>query len=66
MINLGQLPLIRAPRGNAAEMVARKLDARLRDHLATGRNSNLFSAGSDNSFGRPRECFSLSSLIRRD
>jgi hypothetical protein len=53
---MGQLPLIRAPRGNAAEMVARKLDSRLRDHVATSsRSGNLFgSSGAEGGFGRPR------------
>lgn len=56
---MGQLPLIRAPRGNAAEMVARKLDTKLRDHLAASRGGNVFSQGSggtgglDGAFGRP-------------
>lgn len=47
----GQLPIIRCPRGNAAEMVARKLDSRLRDHLlstsssrSSGSGGNLFSS----------------------
>lgn len=56
LVTMGQLPIIRAPRGNAAEMVARKVDARLRDHLAASRGSNAFSAsgtGADGSFGRP-------------
>lgn len=53
----GQLPIIRAPRGNAAEMVARKLDSRLRDHIASSRGGNVFSnssGGPDGGFGRPR------------
>lgn len=57
LVTMGQLPIIRAPRGNAAEMVARKVDARLRDHLASSRGSNAFSASgtaADGSFGRPR------------
>jgi hypothetical protein len=29
------MPIIRSPRGNAAEMVARKLDSKLRDHIAS-------------------------------
>ncbi|KAJ3343785.1 Vesicle trafficking between the ER and Golgi [Gonapodya sp. JEL0774] len=39
---LGSIPVIRAARGNAAEMVAQKLDSRLRDHLSNSRN-NLFT-----------------------
>jgi hypothetical protein len=32
---VGFIPIIRCPRGNAAEMVSRKLDAKLRDHIAS-------------------------------
>ncbi|BGO89095.1 hypothetical protein NBRC10512_003840 [Rhodotorula toruloides] len=55
LVTMGQLPIIRAPRGNAAEMVARKLDSRLRDHMASSRGVNAFSGGvgGDGSFGRP-------------
>ncbi|KAL8279287.1 hypothetical protein RQP46_008324 [Phenoliferia psychrophenolica] len=57
LVTMGQLPLIRAPRGNAAEMVARKLDSRLRDHVASSRGGNVFSgssgSGGDGAFGRP-------------
>lgn len=35
------MPIIRCPRGNAAEMVAKKLDKKLRDNLFDARN-NLF------------------------
>lgn len=65
LVTMGQLPLIRAPRGNAAEMVARKLDARLRDHVASSRGGqNAFSASGgaagEGAFGRP--CKSTSSF----
>ncbi|KAK0531392.1 Vesicle trafficking between the ER and Golgi [Tilletia horrida] len=33
LATLGQLPIIRAPRGNAAELVARKVDAKIREHI---------------------------------
>lgn len=36
---LGTVPIIRAPKGNAAEMVAEKLDKRLKDNLRDTRNS---------------------------
>lgn len=50
---LGQVPIIRCPRGNAAEMVALKLDARLRDQVHS-RTSNAFNDTSSNtSFSRP-------------
>ncbi|KAE8543693.1 hypothetical protein D1P53_000409 [Cryptococcus gattii VGV] len=32
---MNMVPIIRCPRGNAAEMVARRLDAKLRDHIAS-------------------------------
>lgn len=36
------MPFIRAPRGAAAEQVARKLDSKIRDHLSSGgTNANL-------------------------
>eukprot|EP00753_Platysulcus_tardus_P007840 PLAT15505.2.p1 GENE.PLAT15505.2~~PLAT15505.2.p1 ORF type:complete len:929 (-),score=487.23 PLAT15505.2:123-2909(-) len=45
------VPIIRAPRGGPAEMVAKKLDAMLREHLLGG--SRLFDAGAARSFSRP-------------
>ncbi|CCO26226.1 Protein sly1 [Rhizoctonia solani AG-1 IB] len=36
IVTLGQVPYIRSPRGNAAEMVARKLESKIRDHLHDG------------------------------
>ncbi|KDE05853.1 hypothetical protein MVLG_03796 [Microbotryum lychnidis-dioicae p1A1 Lamole] len=56
LATMGQLPIIRAPRGNAAEMIARKLDARLRDHVAGARGGNAFSGATgagEGFFGRP-------------
>ena len=35
----GQVPIIRCPRGNAAEMVSEKLDKKLRENLRDARNS---------------------------
>lgn len=40
----GQVPFIRAPRGNAAEMVAQKLDTKIRDALLSSRGSHSPSA----------------------
>lgn len=37
----GTVPIIRSPKGNAAEMVAQKLDKKLRENLFDARN-NLF------------------------
>lgn len=42
-VTLGQVPIIRCPRGNAAEMVAEKLDKKLRDNIRDTRNS-LFTS----------------------
>jgi hypothetical protein len=33
LVTMGVVPIIRSPRNNAAEMVAQKLDQKLRDHL---------------------------------
>ena len=43
-VTLGTVPIIRCPKGNAAEAVATKLDAKLRENLKDTRNS-LFSSG---------------------
>ncbi|CAB3369233.1 Hypothetical predicted protein [Cloeon dipterum] len=53
---LGAVPIIRSPRGNAAEMVAEKLDKKLRENLRDTRNSLfIMEAGqaSHYSFQRP-------------
>lgn len=36
IVTLGQVPFIRCPRGNAAEMVAKKLEVLIRDALVSG------------------------------
>ncbi|XP_034946975.1 protein sly1 homolog [Chelonus insularis] len=38
-VTLGTVPIIRCPRGNAAEMVAKKLDKKLRENVWDTRNS---------------------------
>nr|XP_002121594.1 sec1 family domain-containing protein 1 [Ciona intestinalis] len=38
-VTMGTIPIIRCPTGNAAEMVATKLDKKLRDNLKDARNS---------------------------
>lgn len=40
-VTLGNVPIIRAPKNTAAEMVARKLEKKLRENLWDARN-NLF------------------------
>lgn len=42
-VTLGTIPIIRSPRGNAAEMVAEKLDKKLRENLRDPRNSLFVS-----------------------
>lgn len=43
LVTLGVVPIIRCPKGGAAEHVAAALEGRLRDHLKA--RSNLFSEG---------------------
>ncbi|PUU82110.1 Sec1-like protein [Tuber borchii] len=43
-VTMGSIPIIRAPKGNAAEIIAQKLDRKLRDHVLNSRDNNLFSA----------------------
>ena len=50
---LGQVPIIRCPRGNAAEMVAHKLDARLRDQVHSRTPNPFNDTSSVTSFSRP-------------
>lgn len=42
-VTMGVVPIIRCPRGNAAEMVAEKLDKKMRENIRDTRNS-LFTA----------------------
>jgi hypothetical protein len=49
---LGVIPIIRCPKRGAAEMLAKKLDNRLRDHVMNSRN-NLFSDTNSMNFQRP-------------
>ncbi|KAJ2780485.1 Vesicle trafficking between the ER and Golgi [Coemansia javaensis] len=44
VLTLRAIPTVWAPRGNAAEMVATRLDAKLREHVLSNRR-NLFSEG---------------------
>ncbi|XP_054154326.1 sec1 family domain-containing protein 1-like [Oppia nitens] len=43
-VTIGVVPIIRSPKGNAAEMVAEKLDRKIRENLRDSRN-NLFTGG---------------------
>ncbi|KAF3910534.1 hypothetical protein ABW21_db0200829 [Orbilia brochopaga] len=42
VVTMGTIPIIRCPKGNAAEMIAQKLDRKLRDHILNNKD-NLFS-----------------------
>ncbi|KAL5705944.1 Vesicle trafficking between the ER and Golgi [Ranunculus cassubicifolius] len=71
LATLGVVPIIRCPRGGPAEMVAKELDLRLRDHL--NMKNNLFREGGHlaSSFQRPILCifdrnFELSVGIQHD
>ncbi|KAF8456185.1 Sec1-like protein [Terfezia claveryi] len=60
VVTLGQIPIIRCPKDNAAALIAQKLDRKLRDHILNSRDNNLFSksntpstAGHSNLSSRP-------------
>lgn len=58
-MNEGQVPIIRAPKGNAAEMIAKKLETSIRDAILTASRANGPSLFSQDSAGlsnlsRPR------------
>lgn len=50
---LGVVPIIRCPKGDAAELIAKKLDAKIRDHLGTVGNLFTDTNSSLMSFQRP-------------
>ncbi|KAK2625024.1 hypothetical protein QTJ16_005393 [Diplocarpon rosae] len=43
MVTMGVMPIIRCPKGAAAEMISAKLDRKLRDHILNSKD-NLFSS----------------------
>ncbi|KAF1813746.1 snare docking complex subunit [Eremomyces bilateralis CBS 781.70] len=45
VVTMGSIPIIRCPKGGAAEMISAKLDRKLRDHILNSKD-NLFSSGS--------------------
>ncbi|KAK6530312.1 Vesicle trafficking between the ER and Golgi [Orbilia ellipsospora] len=47
VVTMGVIPIIRCPKGNAAEIVAQKLDRKLRDHILNNKD-NLFSTPPSN------------------
>lgn len=71
-IPTGHVPIIRAPKGNAAEMVAKKLETKIRDSLISSSRSHGSSLFSQDATGlsnlqRPRTwpAFYLFSLFRK-
>jgi len=52
----GEIPIIRCPRGNAAELVAQKLDQKIRQHISSPR-TNLFQEVDSVNFQRPGKSF---------
>ena len=54
IVTMGVIPIIRASRGAAAEMIAQKLDRKLRDHiLNSGSKDGLFANRPSSSAGTP-------------
>ncbi|KAJ1731335.1 Vesicle trafficking between the ER and Golgi, partial [Coemansia biformis] len=53
VLTLKAIPTISAPRGNAAEMVATRLDAKLREHILSSRH-NLFTEGAEDVVAQSR------------
>lgn len=55
LATMGNLPVIRCPRGNAAELVARKLEGRLKDHVTSSRGTgnNVFASAGEGSTAGP-------------
>jgi hypothetical protein len=50
--NTGAIPIIRCPKGGAAELIATKLDRKLRDHILNSKD-NLFSTNKKSAPGVP-------------
>ncbi|KAL4974062.1 Sec1-like protein [Aspergillus desertorum] len=51
-VTMGAIPIIRCPKGGAAELIATKLDRKLRDHILNSKD-NLFSANKKTTPGVP-------------
>lgn len=51
-VTMGTIPIIRCPKGGAAEMIAAKLDRKLRDHILNSKD-NLFSSKNSSAPGVP-------------
>ncbi|KAE8354703.1 Sec1-like protein [Aspergillus coremiiformis] len=51
-VTMGAIPIIRCPKGGAAELIATKLDRKLRDHILNSKD-NLFSTNKKSTPGVP-------------
>ncbi|OJJ80081.1 syntaxin-binding protein [Aspergillus glaucus CBS 516.65] len=51
-VTMGAIPIIRCPKGGAAELIATKLDRKLRDHILNSKD-NLFSGQKKGAAGVP-------------
>ncbi|KAB8265049.1 Sec1-like protein [Aspergillus pseudonomiae] len=51
-VTMGAIPIIRCPKGGAAELIATKLDRKLRDHILNSKD-NLFSTNKKSAPGVP-------------
>ncbi|KAL4923378.1 syntaxin-binding protein [Aspergillus undulatus] len=51
-VTMGAIPIIRCPKGGAAELIATKLDRKLRDHILNSKD-NLFSTNRKSTPGVP-------------
>jgi hypothetical protein len=58
----GEIPIIRCPRGNAAELVAQKLDQKIRQHISNPR-TNLFQEVDPVNFQRPGKSLLFIKLV---
>ncbi|TRX95124.1 hypothetical protein FHL15_003816 [Xylaria flabelliformis] len=52
IVTMGVIPIIRCPKGAAADMIAGKLDRKLRDHILNSKD-NLFNSRPTSSAGTP-------------
>jgi len=52
-VTMGTVPIIRCPKGNAAEAVAIRLDKKLRENLRDARNTLFVGDAGQLSFSRP-------------
>ena len=60
-VTLGTVPILRCPKGNAAEAVASRLDKKLRENLRDTRNSLFINDGMSQA-GQYREFHLLANL----